>query len=139
MYPAPTRLRYILRMPDELREIEGQRCFIADADGPAVRDADAARDLIAEAMSHRAAVLIVPAARLDDAFFQLRSGLAGEILQKAANYRRKFAVIGDVSAHVAASNAFRDLVVESQRSETFFFEPDLTALAQRLAALTPPA
>jgi len=126
-------------MPDELREIEGHRCLIADAAGPAVRDVRAAGDLIAEAMSQGARVLVVPASRLDDAFFQLRSGLAGEILQKAANYRKKFAVIGDVSAYVAASNAFRDLVVESKRSDSFFFEPDLTALAERLAALTPPA
>jgi hypothetical protein len=124
-------------MPDELREIEGHRCLIAGADGPVVRDVDAARDLIAEAMSQGARVLVVPAARLDDAFFQLRSGLAGEILQKAANYRKKIAVIGDVSRHTEASNAFRDLVVESKRSATFFFEPDLTALAERLAALTP--
>lgn len=126
-------------MPDELREIGGHRCLIADADGPVVRDVHAASDLIAEAMSQGARVLVVPASRLDDAFFQLRSGLAGEILQKAANYRKKFAVIGDVSAYVAASNAFRDLVVESKRSDSFFFEPDLTALAERLAATTPPA
>ncbi len=122
-------------MPDELREIEGHRCFIAAEDGPVVRDARAASDLIAETMSQGATVLVVPAARLDDAFFQLRSGLAGEVLQKAANYRKKFAVIGDVSRYTEASNAFRDLVVESKRSETFFFEPDLESLAARLAAL----
>jgi hypothetical protein len=126
-------------MPDELRDIEGHRCLIAAADGPVVRDVDAARDLIAEAMSHRASVLVVPATRLDDAFFQLRSGLAGEVLQKAMNYRRKFAVIGDVSPHVAASNAFRDLVVESKCSDSFFFEPDLESLAGRLAALNTPS
>jgi Domain of unknown function (DUF4180) len=126
-------------MTAELRDI-GQRCLVADADGPIVRDAEGARDLIEEAMSHRASVIVVPVSRLDPAFFQLRSGLAGEVLQKAVNYRLKFAVVGDISAHVAASDALRDFVVESNGGRSIFFTPDLPALAERLAALpAPPA
>jgi len=122
-------------MTAQLLEIGRERCFVAAADGPAVRDAESARSLIEEAMSHRASVIAVPISRLDPAFFQLRSGLAGEVLQKAVNYGFKFAVIGDISAHVAASDALRDFVIESNRGRSIFFVPDLSALAERLAAL----
>jgi hypothetical protein len=59
-------------------------------------------------------------------------------LQKAANYRLKFAVLGDVSAHVCASDALRDFVVECNRGRSIFFVADLPALAERLAALNAP-
>jgi len=98
-----------------------------------IRSADDARDLIGEAMSERTSVIVIPSASLDPAFFKLRSGLAGEILQKMANYGRKLAIVGDISEHVAASDAFRDFVRESERSDTLFFVADLDALAARLA------
>ncbi len=128
----------IAGMTARVLEIERQRCLVADADGPIVRDAEGARGLIEEAMHHRASVIVVPTSRLDASFFHLRSGLAGEVLQKAMNYGFKFAVIGDISAHVTASDALRDFVIESNRGHSIFFLPDLTALAERLAALHAP-
>jgi hypothetical protein len=47
------------------------------------------------------------------------------------------AVVGDVSAHTAASEAFRDLVVEADRGTTLLFVADLPALQQRLAKIRP--
>jgi Domain of unknown function (DUF4180) len=122
-------------MTATLLEIEGQRCLVADADGPLVADAEGASRLIEDAMGHRASVIVVPVSRLDASFFQLRSGLAGEVLQKALNYGFKFAVVGDIAAHVAASDALRDFVVESNRGHDILFTPDMAALAERLAAL----
>lgn len=123
---------------EQLLEIEGERCLIAAADGPVVRDEQGARDLIVEALMQRATLLAVPVSRLDASFFQLKSGLAGEVLQKAANYRRKFAVIGDISAHVAASDSLRDFVVECNRGNSIFFVPDLASLRNLLAARRAP-
>jgi hypothetical protein len=57
------------------------------------------------------------------------------VLQKAANYGFKFAVVGDIAAHVAASDALRDFVVESNRGTSIFFAPDMEALTERLAGL----
>ncbi len=124
-------------MTARLLEIERQRCLVADADGPLVCDAEGARVLIEEAMNHGASVIVVPVARLDAAFFQLRSGLAGDVLQKASNYGFKFAIVGDTSAQVAESDALRDFVIESDRGRSIFFVPDMPALAARLAALHP--
>lgn len=121
-------------MAAELLEIASERCIVLDAETPVVRDAEGARCLIEEALNHRASLIAVPAELLGDAFFELRSGLAGEVLQKAANYRLKFAVLGDISRHVAASDALRDFVVESDRRGSIFFVPDVAALRGRRAA-----
>lgn len=91
--------------------------------------------LIGDALSEAASVIAIPIEALDPSFFDLRSGLAGEVLQKAANYGIKLAVLGDVTPHTTASRAFHDLVVESSRSTTFFFLPGLPELEQRLASL----
>ena len=100
-----------------------------------MRNASGARDLIEEAMNQRASVIVVPAGRLDVSFFRLRSGLAGEVLQKVANYGFTFVVVGDISTHIAASDAFRDFVVESNRGRSVFFLPDVAALKERLASV----
>lgn len=100
-----------------------------------VRDASGGRYLVEEVLNHRATVIAVPVERLDPSFFQLRSGLAGEVIQKVLNYHCKFAVIGDITAHVAASDALRDLVVECNRGRDIFFVDDIAALEERLARL----
>jgi hypothetical protein len=56
-------------------------------------------------------------------------------VQKALNYGFKFAVIGDISAHVAASDDLRDFVVEPNRGSEISFLSDLAALAKGLTAL----
>jgi hypothetical protein len=122
-------------MAAQLIDIAGQRCAVLDAGGDAVRDAASARDLIMEAWEHRASLLAVPVSRFDPSFFDLRSGVAGDVLQKFVNYRIKCAVVGDVSAYIEASKPFRDLVVESNRGRDFFFVPDMDALAEHVAAL----
>jgi hypothetical protein len=124
-------------MRDDAREtvieLGGVRCLIVDAAGPPVRDGG--RDLIEAAMNEDARLIAVPAARLGNEFFQLRTGVAGEILQKAVNYGYRFAVVGDISAHVAASDALRDFVYESNRGHSILFVQDVDALRARLAEL----
>ena len=119
----------------DVREIAAERILVFDDTFPIVRDASAGRDLVEAALNESATLVAVPAARLDDEFFRLRSGLAGEILQKMVNYRLKFAILGDVSAHVAASDALRDFVVECNRGGDIFFVDNIADLEQRLTAL----
>lgn len=91
------------------------------ADGPAIDSPQRALDLIGEAMFAGATMIALPVRRLGAAFFQLRTGLAGEIAQKAVNYRLKLAVIGDISEHLAASSALRDWVREANRGREIWF------------------
>lgn len=50
---------------------------------------------------------------LDDSFFDLKTGIAGEILQKLSTYRMKLAIIGDFSN--IESKSLRDFIRESNR------------------------
>ena len=77
--------------------------------------------------------IAVPASRLDPAFFTLSSGVAGEFVQKFANYGLQLAVVGDISDPLAESAALRDFVRESNRGRHVWFVADEDELAQRLA------
>jgi hypothetical protein len=54
-------------------------------------------------------------------FFNLRSGLAGELLQKLVNYHLKLAIVGDITGHLEKSEALRALVRESNRGKDVRF------------------
>lgn len=67
--------------------------------------------------------LIVHVSDLSPDFFDLRTGLAGEILQKFSNYRMRLAIVGDFS-HLT-SRSWRDFIRESNRGRTVSFLPTL--------------
>jgi hypothetical protein len=113
----------------------GIRMLIVDPVGPPIESAWDASALLERAFEQRASVIVVPAERLAPAFFRLRTGVAGEIVQKFVNYERKFAVIGDISVQIAASDALRDFVRESNRGNSIFFMPDLDSLSAKLRGL----
>ena len=76
----------------------------------------------------------VPVERLPPAFLDLKTRLAGEVLQKFVNYGLKVALVGDISAAVARSEALRDFVRESNRGRSVWFVEDLAALEAKLGA-----
>lgn len=102
------------------------------ADGPAIAATQDALDLIGEAWGSSASTIVVPAERFDPAFFDLRSGLLGEVTQKFVNYRIRLVVLGDVTADVAASDAFRDYLRETNAGGHVWFVADEAELATRL-------
>ena len=100
------------------------------ADGPLLRTGADALELI---YADDADILVVPAERLDPAFFDLSSGVAGEFAQKFVNYRKRLAIVGDISAAVDGSGALRDFVRESNRGRQLWFVADDAELTARLA------
>lgn len=52
-------------------------------------------------------------------FFNLKTGIAGEILQKFSNYSFKLAIIGDFSKYTGKS--IQDFMHESNRGNIVFF------------------
>lgn len=108
--------------------------FHLPAEGEPLRSGADALGVIYDEAAAGAEWIAVPVARLDPAFFDLRTGVAGEIVQKFAQYRAGLAIVGDVAAHVAASDALRDFVRESNRGRTVWFVADADELAARLAS-----
>ena len=62
----------------------------------------------------------------------LRSGVAGELVQTCANYKIRLALVGDISDHIAASQALDAFVRESNRGRHVWFVSDEAELRTRL-------
>ena len=115
-------------------EIAGVRAWLADREGPPIADDRAASDILGETFSARVSLVVIPTSRLTPAFLDLKTRLAGELLQKFVNYDRRVVILGDVSEAVANSVPLRDFVRESNRGRTVWFMPDLAALEAKLRA-----
>ncbi|MFF8606239.1 DUF4180 domain-containing protein [Streptomyces sp. NPDC015346] len=102
------------------------------ADGEIIGGERDALDLVGNAMYQGAAWVVIPADRLDESFFQLRTRVAGDIVQKFVNYRVGLAVVGDISHHIEGSPALRDFVRECDRGTQTWFPADLEELRERL-------
>jgi len=113
----------------ELGTIGGVRTAWVPGAGPALATEQDALDLVGALYGTEADLLVIPAARLAPDFFRLRTGLAGAFLQKLTNYRLRVAIVGDFEAMVAASDALRDFVRESNRGRSVLFARDADALA----------
>jgi hypothetical protein len=85
------------------------------------------------ALSYRAELVLVPVERLTEDFFQLKTGLAGQIMQKFVSYRLRLVILGDISEYVAQSRALRDFVYETNRHDQVWFLPNLQELSERLS------
>ena len=72
----------------------------------------------------------LPKQALPPEFFQLRTGLAGEILQKFVNYQMKLAIWGMDSS--CASAPLRDFIRESNRGRHVFFVTTRAEALERL-------
>ena len=74
---------------------------------------------------------VLPKAVLDERFFILSSGLAGDILQKFVNYQFKVAIVGDYSGYT--SKPLRDFIYESNNSSHVFFVGTVEEAIEKLS------
>lgn len=73
--------------------------------------------------------MVLHAEDLDAAFFDLSSGLAGEILQKVSNYNLRLAIIGDFSN--VEGRALASFIDESNRYGQVLFVRDVETAVSR--------
>jgi len=112
--------------------LHGVQIYACAAAGKKLRTGRDATDMMSEGFEHQAEVLAIPAERFDEDFYRLRTGVAGEIVQKFMRYGGRVAVVGDISQYIAASDAFRDFVRETNRGNTFWFVANIEELGTRL-------
>lgn len=82
-----------------------------------VRSVDDALLLIASCSEQGTDLLLLPAAVLPEAFFDLQTRFAGEFLQKLLNYRLRIALV--VPADQAHSARFHEFLLEAGRGMQF--------------------
>jgi len=92
---------------------EGVRIAEVKSAGIVIGQTQDALDLMANADYLGARKIMIREEHLDPAFFDLKTGMAGEILQKFTNYRVQLAIIGDFSKYPGKS--IRDFIFESNR------------------------
>ncbi len=68
---------------------------------------------------------------LSSDFFDLKTGMAGEILQKFSNYRVRLAIVGDFSEHT--SKSLQDFIRESNTGSLVNFLPSKDEAINRLS------
>ncbi|MZP56202.1 MAG: DUF4180 domain-containing protein [Bacteroidales bacterium] len=77
--------------------------------------------------------IVVRESNLNNDFFDLKTKIAGEILQKFSNYKVKLAIIGDFTKY--KSRSLQDFIRESNRGRTVFFADDLDSALSKLGKL----
>ncbi len=63
--------------------------------------------------------IIINKSAICEDFFDLKTRLAGEVLQKFINYQIKIAIVGDFSVY--SSKSLKDFIYESNKGRDIFF------------------
>src|SRR5260221_14436714 len=114
-------------------ELHGVRVLECVPDGTKLQAYRDAVDLIGKSFENRATLIVIPVECLDDEFFQLKTRIAGELIQKFVQYRRHLAIVGDIARHLTESSALRAFVAESNRGKEVWFLASFDELNDRLA------
>ena len=122
-------------MPDRSYELGGVHVLECATEGPRLQHSHDATEVIARALKYRIPWVVIPVARLGDDFFRLRTGVAGDFIQKFVNYRIHLAIVGDISRYMEASTALRDFVRETNRGDQVLFLATVEELGARLKQL----
>ena len=113
----------------ELHDVRVLECVF---DGSKLQTYNDTVDLIGKSFENLATLIVIPVECLDDEFFQLKTRIAGELIQKFVQYRRRLVIVGDISRHLAKSSALRAFVNESNRGREVWFLASLEDLNNRL-------
>jgi Domain of unknown function (DUF4180) len=113
-------------------ELHGVRVLECVADGAKLQTYNDAVELIGKTFENRATLIVIPVECLNDEFFHLKTRIAGELIQKFVQYRRRLVIVGNISRHLAESSALRAFVNESNRGGEVWFLANLEDLNLRL-------
>jgi hypothetical protein len=78
-----------------------------------------AEDILDLFFGNNCSTIILKKENITDDFFNLSTGIAGEILQKVSNYRKRMAIIGDFEN--VESKSLHDFIYESNRTKQVLF------------------
>jgi len=93
-----------------------------------------ALDLMAEASQLGASKIIIRKSNICKEFFDLKTGIAGEILQKFSNYRMQLAIVGDFTEF--KSKSLTHFIYESNRTGRIYFTDTINEAIRKLSRAT---
>jgi hypothetical protein len=115
----------------EIIEVNGIRLAELVSDEIIIIEPQDALDVMAEAGYMGSDKLIFHEKNIGSDFFDLKSRLAGEILQKFSNYRVQLAIVADLTKYT--SKSLRDFMRESNMLGRVFFVPSREEAITKLA------
>lgn len=105
--------------------------IIENSDHSMISGVSSALDLMAQAQyEFDCSKIIMNKTNIAEDFFDLKTGLAGEILQKFINYHVKIAIIGDFSEY--KSKSLKDFIYECNNGNHIFFLKDEQEALEKL-------
>lgn len=102
------------------------------ADEIVISDAESGLDLMGNLYYQNFDAIILHEKNITPIFFDLKTGIAGEILQKFSNYRMRLAIVGDFAPY--QSKSIRDFIFESNKQGHINFVDSIEAALQKLTA-----
>jgi len=114
-----------------LTRIEGYEIAEVTGDGIVLRNTQDAVDIIGNCNYQGSHKIIIRATHINPDFFDLKTKVAGDILEKFSTYRAQLAIVGDFSVY--DSKSLKDFIFESNKIGRINFVPTLD---DAIAALT---
>lgn len=117
---------------DHIVTVYGTTVLLCAPESEPITGETSAADVVAEALGERVELVAIPVERLTDEFFDLSTGVGGQIAQKFANYDVRLAIIGDIAERVRISDPLAAWVHESNSGRQLWFTPTFEDLTERL-------
>ncbi len=116
----------------ETTQKNGTEIAVIKSDTPLITDVQSALDLMMAVKYETGCTnIVISKEAITEDFFNLRTRLAGEILQKFINYDVRLAIYGDFSIYT--SKALKDFIYESNHGKNIYFQPDVALAIDKLS------
>lgn len=115
-------------------EANGRNVAVVSGSEILIKDVQTALDLMATVQYETGCDrFILDKSLVSESFFDLKTRLAGEVLQKFINYRVKIAFIGNFSGY--SSKSLQDFIYECNKGNDIFFLPTEQKAIEKLSML----
>jgi hypothetical protein len=120
-------------MKIEIYPFKGIKITEVISDDILIKETQDALNLMAESNYQDSGKIILYEKNVAPEFFDLKSGIAGEILQKFSNYKVQLAIVGDFTKY--SSKSLKDFILESNRHRHINFVNSVEEAKERLVRL----
>ncbi len=117
-------------MKTKLITVNGVKIAEVTSEKTVINKLQDALDLMADGYYNNVQRIIIREENLMPEFFDLKTGIAGEILQKFANYNVSLAIVGDFTKY--KSKSLRDFIYESNKGNSIFFVASVNEAKEKL-------
>lgn len=118
-------------MIEFIRDEKGMAIAVLKDNELIIKEVQDILDLMGDIVANQCTRIIIFEENLHPDFFDLKTRLAGEILQKFSNYRVSLAIVGNFEKYPGRS--LQDFIRECNRGRSVFFVEDRDMAIRRLS------